>query len=50
MTPSIAATCLEELPELRKDGIDEEAIRGITGSMYLGGCHFRVMMSSIGLP
>jgi len=36
-TPSIVATCLEELPDLSKDGIDEEAIRGLGGTTYLGG-------------
>ena len=37
-TPSFAATCFEELPELSKDGVDEEAIRGVSGTIYLGGC------------
>ena len=35
-TPSIVATCLEELPELAKQGVDEEVIRGVCGSVYLG--------------
>ena len=30
------ATCLEELPELAKQGVDEEVIRGVCGSVYLG--------------
>jgi len=38
-TPSIVATCLEELPELSKQGVDEEVIRGVCGSVYLGECH-----------
>jgi len=36
-TPSIVATCLEELPELRKNLIDEEAIREVSGAIYLAG-------------
>ena len=35
-TPSIVATCLEGLPELSKDGVDEETIRGMSGTVYLG--------------
>ena len=38
-TPSIVATCLEELPELAKQGVDEEVIRGVCGSVYLGEHH-----------
>ncbi|KAF9645500.1 cytochrome P450 [Thelephora ganbajun] len=37
ITSSFVATCLEELPELSKDGIDEEAIRGVGGTIYFGG-------------
>lgn len=36
-TPSFAATCLEEFPELSKGGVDEETIRGVGGSIYLAG-------------
>lgn len=36
--PSFVATCLEELPELSKDGVDEETIRGVGGTIYLGEC------------
>lgn len=32
------ATCLEELPELSKEGVDEEVISGVGGTIYLGGC------------
>jgi len=35
-TPSVVATCLEELPELAKQGVDEEVIRGVNGAIYLG--------------
>jgi len=35
-TPSIVATCFEELPELATQGVDEEVIRGVNGSVYLG--------------
>ena len=28
--------CLEELPELSKHGVDEEVIRSVNGSIYLG--------------
>jgi len=36
-TPSVVATCLEELPELRNNSIDEEAIQGVGGTIYLAG-------------
>ena len=36
--PSFMATCLEELPESGKDWVDEEAIRGVGGMIYLGEC------------
>ncbi|KAF9645502.1 cytochrome P450 [Thelephora ganbajun] len=36
-TPSFLATCLEELPELNNDGVDEETIRDVGGAIYLGG-------------
>ena len=42
-TSSFAATCLEELPELSKDGVDEEAIRAVGGTIYLGERHHRVL-------
>ena len=29
-------TCLEELPELIQQGVDEEVIRGVSGVIYLG--------------
>ena len=32
------ATCLEELPELANQGVGEEVIRGVCGSVYLGEC------------
>ena len=35
-TPSIVATCLEELQEFAKQGVDEEVIRGVAGSVFLG--------------
>ena len=38
-TPSIVAAYLEELPELSKDGVDEEVIRGVSGTVYLGEHH-----------
>ena len=41
-TPSIVATCLEELPELAKRGVDEDVIRGMSGTVYLGEYHHRV--------
>jgi len=31
------ATCLEELPEFAKDGVDEEVILGMSGTVYLAG-------------
>lgn len=36
-TSSFVGTCLEELPQLGKDGVDEEVIRGVGGIIYLGG-------------
>ena len=30
--------CLEELPELGKDGVDEEAICSVGGTIYLSEC------------
>jgi len=39
-TPSVVATCLEELPELGKDGVDEEAIRAVGGTIFLGERRF----------
>jgi hypothetical protein len=33
------ATCLEELPDLTKDGVDEEAIRAVAATIFLGGYH-----------
>jgi len=36
-TSSVVATCLEELPELAKDGVDKEVIRGLGGTIYLAG-------------
>ena len=35
-TPSIVATCLEELPELAKLGIDEDVVRDVAGTIFLG--------------
>ena len=43
-TPSIVAECLEELPELSGGGIDEEAIRGVSGTVYLGEHHCRMTL------
>ena len=37
-TSSIVGTCLEELPELAAQGIDQEVICGVNGSIYLGEC------------
>ena len=41
---SVVATCLEELPELTKDGVDKEVIRGVGGTVYLGErrCHMAI--------
>ena len=33
---SVVGTCLEELPELSKQGVDEDVIRGMSGVIYLG--------------
>ena len=44
MTPSIVATCLEELPELSEEGVDEEAIRGVSGTVYLGERHCHMIV------
>ena len=38
-TPSIMATCLEELTELRKEGVDEEVIRGVSATVCFGEHH-----------
>ena len=38
-TTSVVATCLEELPELSKDGVDEEVIRDVGGTIFLGEHH-----------
>ena len=35
-TSSIVATCLEELEDFAKDGIDEEAIRSVSATVFLG--------------
>jgi len=32
----IVGTCLEDLPELAEQGIDQEVIRGVNASIYLG--------------
>ena len=45
-TPSIVATCLEEFPELSKDGVDEEAIRGMSGTVYLGEHHYHTTIKN----
>jgi hypothetical protein len=37
---SIVATCLEELPELARQGVDEDVIRGMNGIVYLGENHY----------
>ncbi|KAF9786329.1 cytochrome P450 [Thelephora terrestris] len=34
-TSSFVASCLEDLPELSKDGVDEETIRSLGGTIYL---------------
>ncbi|KAF9786299.1 cytochrome P450 [Thelephora terrestris] len=34
---SFTATCLEELPELAKNGVDEEAIRAVGATIFLAG-------------
>lgn len=39
IAPSIVATCLGEMPELAEQGVDEEAIRGVNGTIYLGELH-----------
>ncbi|KAF9645498.1 CyP450 monooxygenase [Thelephora ganbajun] len=39
---SFVTTCLEELPELSKDGVDEEVIRGVGASIYFGEHHCHV--------
>lgn len=36
-TPSLVATCFEELPELAERGVDEEVIRGVAATVFLGG-------------
>jgi len=36
INPSVVATCLEELPELAKQGVTEEVIRDVCGTMFLG--------------
>jgi hypothetical protein len=43
-TPSVVATCLEELSELSQQGVDEDVIRGVNGTIYLGEhhCHMAV--------
>ena len=33
------ATCLEELSELKKEGVDEEVIRGVSATVCLGEHH-----------
>ena len=44
--PSIVATCLEELPELSERGVDEEVIRGMSGTIYLGECRYHTIVLS----
>jgi len=34
---SFVATCLEELPELAKQGVDEVAVRDVAGTIFLAG-------------
>ena len=41
-TSSIVATCLEELPELNKKGVDEETIRGMGGTIHAGEWYFHM--------
>jgi len=36
-TSSVVATCLEGLSELSEGGVDEEAIRGVGGTIFLAG-------------
>ena len=45
-TPSIVATCLEELPELSEMGVDEEVIRGVSRSISLGEYHYHIIVLS----
>ena len=36
-SPSIVSTCLEELGELKAQGIDEATIRDLSAGVYVGG-------------
>ncbi|KAF9786328.1 cytochrome P450 [Thelephora terrestris] len=35
-TTSVVATCLEELPDLSREGVDEEVVRNVGGIVFLG--------------
>ena len=36
------ATCLEELPELARDGLGKEALCDVWGTAYIGEHHFHM--------